>query len=168
MVCPSFLLKKPLGGYYVTNITDEWVPFTGIIEMTSLVDPSHFGGHHLVYLPKYLTQQDPFWDRSDAAIVEEFLGALMRIHPHLSPDDVLATRVGRAREVQAISTLHYSRKLKPPLETSIEGVSVVSSAQITSGTLNLNETVGLAEEYTRALIGRFETAGAARAPGARD
>jgi protoporphyrinogen oxidase len=34
IVCASLLLERPLADYYVTNITDDWVPFTGIIEMT--------------------------------------------------------------------------------------------------------------------------------------
>ena len=27
IICSSMLLKRPLNGYYVTNITDSWVPF---------------------------------------------------------------------------------------------------------------------------------------------
>jgi len=39
VICPSVILKKPVSKYYVTNITDDWPPFTGIIEMTALVNP---------------------------------------------------------------------------------------------------------------------------------
>ncbi len=28
IVCASVLLRKPLSPYYVTNITESWVPFT--------------------------------------------------------------------------------------------------------------------------------------------
>ena len=44
IICASLLLKQPLSPYYVTNITDSGVPFTGVIEMTTLVDPQEFGG----------------------------------------------------------------------------------------------------------------------------
>ncbi len=54
VVCPSVLLKQPISKYYVTNITDNWPPFTGIIEMTALVDPKKLANHTLIYLPKYL------------------------------------------------------------------------------------------------------------------
>ena len=40
IVCASLLLKKSLSPYYVTNITDGWVPFTAVIEMSALVDLS--------------------------------------------------------------------------------------------------------------------------------
>ena len=38
VICPTLLLKKAISPYYVTNITDTWPPFTGIIEMTALID----------------------------------------------------------------------------------------------------------------------------------
>ena len=50
IICASVLLRKPLAKYYVTNITDSWVPFTAVIEMSALVDPKHFAGNSLVYL----------------------------------------------------------------------------------------------------------------------
>lgn len=152
VVCVSLLLKQQLAGFYVTNITEEWVPFTGVIEMTALVDPESFGGGHLVYLPKYLTQQDPTWRRSDEDIIEECVTALEKMYPSFSRDLILESRIARAREVQAIATLRYSDTLLPPLETSIEGIFVVNSAQIAAGTLNLNETIGLTERQIEALL----------------
>jgi protoporphyrinogen oxidase len=151
VVCPSLLLRRPLAGYYVTNITDAWVPFTGVIEMTALVDPATFGGHALVYLPRYLSQNDPTWQRSDASLVSESVEVLGRMYPGFRADDVVASRVARAREVQAISTLNYSRDLLPPLVTSAEHVYVINSAQIAYGTLNVNETLALAARQAVAL-----------------
>jgi len=53
--------------------------------------------------------------------------------------------------VLAISTLDYSATTLPPARTSLANVFVVNSAQIESGTLNLNETVGLANRQATAL-----------------
>jgi protoporphyrinogen oxidase len=145
IICASVLLKRPLADYYVTNITDAGVPFTAVIEMTALVDRSAFGGNALVYLPRYLTQEDPFWQRTDQEIEAEFLAALARMYPHFRREDVLAFRVSRVREVLAIATLDYTARCLPPVRTSLPGVYLVNSAQIASGTLNLNETIGLAE-----------------------
>ena len=146
ITCASLLLRRPLAGYYVTNITESWVPFTAVIEMTALVDPSAFGGNSLVYLPRYLTQDDPFWQRSDAEVKEEFLAALERMYPHFRREDVLAFEVSRVREVLAVSTLQYSAQRLPPVRTSLEHIFIVNSAQIANGTLNLNETIGLADQ----------------------
>jgi protoporphyrinogen oxidase len=152
IACASVLLAKPLADYYVTNITEPWVPFTAVIEMTALVDRARFGGRALVYLPRYLTQADGFWQRTDAEIREEFLTALARMYPAFRREDVLAFSVARVREVLAVSTLHYSERCLPPVTTSLPGVYLVNSAQIANGTLNLNETVALANAKAAELL----------------
>jgi protoporphyrinogen oxidase len=144
IVCVSLLLKKPLSGFYVTNITDSWVPFTAVIEMSAVVDRQQFGGNALVFLPKYVDPADPFFSLSDGEIQEEFLEALEWMYPAFSRDDVLAFRISRVRYVFPIATLNYSDRL-PPTVTSVPGLYTVNSAHIVNGTLNVNETVQLAE-----------------------
>jgi hypothetical protein len=51
----------------------------------------------------------------------------------------------------AVTTLNYSEEGMPPLRTSLPNVFVVNSAQIANGTLNVNETVGLANASARKL-----------------
>lgn len=143
IVCASLLLKQPLSPYYVTNITDP-APFTGIIDMTALVDPSQFGGRGLVYLPKYVTASDTVVQQSDEEIRTDFIVALQRLLPNFSAADVLEFRVSRVNHVFALSTLGYSQRV-PPIRTTVPGLYVVNSAQIVNGTLNVNETVKLAE-----------------------
>ena len=144
ITCASLLLRRPLASYYITNITEGWVPFTAVIEMTALVDAGRFGGNALVYLPRYLAQDDPFWSRSDAEVRELFLSALERMYPAFQREDVLAFEVSRVREMLALTTLDYSAQARPTMRTSLPNVFVANSAQIVNGTLNVNETVGLA------------------------
>ena len=151
IVCASLLLKKSLDRFYVTNITDDWVPFTAVIEMSALVDPVEFGGNHLVYLPKYVNPDDSLFDEPDHSIRERFVSALERMYPHFTRDDVLAFRVSRVRQVFAVSTLNYSQSV-PPVTTSVPGVYLVNSSQIANGTLNVNETLQLAEHSLPALL----------------
>ena len=152
IVSLAILLRRPLAGYYVTNITDAGFPFTGVIEMTALVDPSTFGGRTLVYLPRYLTQEDPTWRATDAEVTDRFLAGLMRMYPELTASDVVASEVSRVREVLAVSTLDYTARCLPPLRTSVPGLWIVNSAQIANGTLNLNETVSLANMQADRLL----------------
>ncbi len=154
IVCASLVLRRPLEGYYLTYIADE-VPFTTVIEMSSFVDPRHFGGHTLVYLPKYLAPDDPFFDADDDEVRARFLPALFRLYPYLVEDDVLAFRVSRVRNVFAISTLGHSERV-PPLHTSQPGIHLCGSAQIVNGTLNVDEAVALAERCARRLSAGVE------------
>lgn len=146
IVCASLLCRRPLSGYYITNIADAWPPFTAVIEMTALVDRARFAGRSLIYLPRYLGRDDPFWQRTDAEVEAEFLPALLRMHPGLRRDDITAFQVARARQVLALSTLNYSTEAMPPVATSRPGIFVANSAQIPGGTLNVNETLGVVEQ----------------------
>ena len=157
VVCPSWLLSRPLSGFYVTNITDRTVPFTGVIETTALVDRATFGGNTLVYLPRYLTQDDEMWNAPDEQVARAFFDVLCRMVPGLTPANIVASRVARARDVLAVSTRRYSSDVMPPLETSMPRVFVANSSQIAHGTLNVNETVSLADRQANALHGRFTT-----------
>jgi protoporphyrinogen oxidase len=152
IVCASLLLRRPLSEFYVTNITDAWVPFTAVIGMSNVVAARHLGGHALVYLPKYLAADDPAFARSDADVEEEFLAALERMYPAFRRADVLAFRLSRVRHVLPIPTLHYSAGL-PPMRTALPGVYLVNSAHIVNGTLNVDETVALAERALATLCG---------------
>ncbi|HEY0428747.1 MAG TPA: NAD(P)/FAD-dependent oxidoreductase [Pyrinomonadaceae bacterium] len=145
IVCASVLSRKSLSNFYVTNITDE-TPFTGIIEMSALVDKAEFGGNALVYLPKYVAPDDELFEKTDAEIEEIFLSALEKMYPHFSRKDALAFKISRVRQVFPLPVLNYSENL-PQMKTSLENVFVVNSAQITNGTLNVNETVQLAENF---------------------
>lgn len=144
IVCASVLLKKPLANFYVTNITDAGLPFTAVIQMTALVDRAQFAGKTLVYLPKYIASDDPFFSLSEEEIEAQFLSGLEKMYPHFQRSDVIGFRVARARHVFALSTLNYSQHL-PAMQTSLPGIHVVNSAHIVNGTLNVNETVQLAE-----------------------
>jgi protoporphyrinogen oxidase len=153
IVCASLLLDEPLGPYYVTNLTDEWVPFSAVIEMSALVDRKHFGGRALVYLPKYVAPDDPLFDRDDESIRAEFFAALERMYPNFRRDAVRAFAVSRVRDVFPVATLGYSQSL-PPIATATPGLFVVNAAHIVNGTLNANETVTLAERALAEMAAR--------------
>ncbi len=53
----------------------------------------------------------------------------------------------------AVSTLDYTAERLPALATSLPDVSIVNSAQIANGTLNVNETIGLANAQAAELPG---------------
>lgn len=113
----------------------------------ALVDPKEFAGKTLVYLPKYLTPEDPAFALSDREVGEIFIQALEQMYSHFHRSDLLSFQVSRVKYVLAISTLNYSQCL-PPMQTSIPGVQIVNSSHILNGTLNVNETVQLAENCT--------------------
>src|SRR5215204_103075 len=145
IVCAALLLEQSLADYYITNIADSAVPFTAVIEMTAIVDRSRFGGNALVYLPKYLAQEESFWEKTDSEIEEMFLRGLEGMYPRFQRRHVKAFQISRVREMLAVTTLNYSTTLLPATRTSVEGVFIINSAQIAAATLNVNETLALAQ-----------------------
>lgn len=149
VICASVILRRPLSPYYLTYLMDD-LPFTAVVEMTALIPPAWIGGRSLVYLPRYVASDDPWFERSDTEIEAEFLAGLARVHP-IGPDDVIAVRVARAREVFPLPVLRYSETV-PAIETGVIGVYLLSSAQIVNGTLNANETIAQAERSIARLL----------------
>jgi protoporphyrinogen oxidase len=145
VICVLLLLKRSLSPYYVINLLDKSLPFTGIIESTNILSPESFGGRHLIYLPKYTTQADPLAKVSDGQIIDRFIDHLKKIFPHLKDEDILHSRLVRENYVQPI---------RPPLpaghplgfRTPLPGVFLANSSLIKNTTLNNNAALQIAKE----------------------
>jgi protoporphyrinogen oxidase len=159
IVCASLLLKNPLSPYYITNITDSGIPYTAVIEMSSLVDRSEFGGRSLVYLPKYVDPNSPFFELTDEQVRAEFEVGLTKMYSRFRRSDILCFRVSRVKYLLPVPTINYSANL-PRCATSVPGLYILNTTQVVNGTLNVNETVRLAEFAAR----EFAQSGPARIP----
>jgi protoporphyrinogen oxidase len=144
VICTTILLKKKLSDFYVTNITDTNTPFTGVIEMTALINPKEINGLHLIYLPKYVNSDDVLLDTPEKELSKSFLNDFLKMYPLVSISDVSFCGVSKARNVFSLPTLNYSDNL-PGIKTSLSNYYIVNSAQIINGTLNVNETIQVAE-----------------------
>jgi protoporphyrinogen oxidase len=151
IVCASVVLDRPLAGRYLTYLTDPDLPFTAVVEMSALTGTERFGGRTLVYLPRYATQADLFWGLDDAEVERRFLDGLRRVHPDLRASEVRAVRIARVRNVMAVPTVGYP-DVVPPVATNVEGFSIVNSAQIEDGTLNVDATLGVVERALPLLL----------------
>ena len=151
VVCASVLLRRPLSESYVTYIADENIPFTAVIEMSALVDPAQLNGRTLVYLPCYVASEDPIFMESDDSIEARFKNGLRSMYPWLAEEDIEAFRISRCRHVLPVTTLNYSENL-PPMATTVPGLTVANSAHIVNGTLNVNESLELADKVVEELL----------------
>lgn len=145
VICTSLLLDRPLAGYYVTNLLDPGIPFTGIIEMGSILPMEKLSGNYLVYLPRYLMSDDPSFEEPDTEIHSRAIQTLKKIYPGFQSEWVRAIRTARAKSVMALPTLDYSNR-RMPVATSIPGLYSLNSARIVEGTLNVNEVLRLVDE----------------------
>jgi hypothetical protein len=115
-----------------------------------------------VYLPRYVAPNSDWLGRSDDEIERDSIGGLVRLFPDLGESDISAVRVARARHVLPLPRVGQADS-RPAIATSVPSIYLVNSSQIVNGTLNLNETVRLAEEALPTLLnarseGRLEAA----------
>lgn len=127
IVCPLLVLDKPLSGTWTINIADRSIPFTGIIETTSYIDPALVGGHHLVYVPKYTAPGSKWFTASDAEITRAWLDGLARIVPGFSPSSIRYLQIHRERFVDPLHRIGAPGV--PGMET-IPGLCLATTAQI--------------------------------------
>lgn len=150
IVCVKMAISRSLGGAYLTYVRDHRVPFTAIIEMSSLVD---FGvdGRHLIYLPKYVASDSPDLKLDDSEIVTEFIQGLKLMFADFTDDMVIDYEVTRTPYVVSLSTLNYSENM-PPMVSSDKDLFAINSAQINNAALSVNETVTLAEQGAQCVL----------------
>jgi protoporphyrinogen oxidase len=123
------VLRRSLSPYYTLNVTDENIPFTGVIETTNLIDPKFVGGYHLVYLPKYVTSSSAYAHMDDTSLLREFLGHLRKMFPDLHDNEIAAWRIGRERFVEPLHPVGKTDAI-PPIISSVTGLYLANSAQI--------------------------------------
>ena len=151
VICVFLILKHQLSPYYVINLLDKDLPFTGIIEATNVVYPEELGGKHLVYLPKYVPPGDPLKKLNDEEIIEYFVGKLKKVYPDLNDDSILHKKVFRSEYVQPLQELNYLDR-KTGIRTPVTGVYLANTSMIYNSTLNNNAAISLAKNAVKIIL----------------
>lgn len=150
VVC-GVVLRKRISPFYILNISDHLIGLTGLIGTSNLVRDGTFGEYHLYYLPRYLTQDDPFWNWEQAAREQWFLDQLGRLAPELTRADIVSATVSSARYVQPVLDCDFSKKV-PAFSTGEPGVWLVNTSQCYQGPIHINLVVGHARRAVRAIF----------------
>ena len=146
VVCVVIVSRSPIVPYYVVNIADDEIPFTGMIGMSTVVDPKHTGDRYLTYLPKYVLSTDEELRRSDDEIKEAFIAGVRKMVPEFDMNSIDSVHVNRAFKVQPLQVIDYS-KIVPQMTTNHPGLFVLNTSQFVNATLNNNEVVGAVNRF---------------------
>lgn len=161
ITCVLLVLRRRLIPYYTLNITDSRIPFTGVIETTNLIDPKYSGGHHLVYLPKYVSAGSAFAQMGEEEITRRFIGYLQQMFPDLTDQDIAAVRVGRERFVEPLHPVGQTDDT-PPVVGEIPGLFLANAAQIYPQLTNGESVVAHAGMAAEAIIASLRHKGITR------
>ncbi len=156
IICPLLVLDRPLSGYWTLNITDDRIPFTGIIETTSYIDPQYVGGHHLVYLPKYTAPESPLQKMNDDEIKELWLKHLEAMFPEFDRRWVRYFLVHRERFVEPLHMLNGTN-LIPETRTPTPNLYLATNAQIYPALTNGESITRKAQEIADLLMAEHDS-----------
>jgi protoporphyrinogen oxidase len=155
IICPILVLDRPLTGYWTLNLTDDNIPFTGVIETTSYIDPQFVGGHHLVYLPKYITPNSPLQKMTDEEIKVIWLNQLEAMFPQFDRKWIRYFTVQRARYVEPLHPLNGTH-LIPSLDAPINNLYLATNAQIYPTLTNGESISRKAREIADLIISKIQ------------
>ncbi len=144
-------LDRPLSPMYWMNIADRQLPFVGVIEQTNLVDPSLYGGKHVVYLTNYPSRENAIYSMTPEELAEEYVGHLGRINPKFDRSWIQGYHHHKVDAAQPIIGVNYSRRI-PELRTPIPGLYLANTTQIYPEDRGTNYSVRLGQEVARAVL----------------
>jgi len=150
-VCVVLKLEHGLSDVYWLNISDNSVPFVGLVEHTNIQRPEEYGGAHLVYLTRYCACDDEYYQMDDDALVGAYLPHLRRIFPHFKMEWLKEAYVWRERHAQPVIVRRYS-DLKPPFATPAEGLWLCSMAQVYPEDRGMNYAVDYGQRVAREIL----------------
>jgi protoporphyrinogen oxidase len=127
--CLFLRLRESVTPFFWVNANDPRVPFAGMIEYTNLNPLPELGGDRILYVPQYLSPDDPRYSQSDEEVLRRYCDALALVHPGFDPSWVKFHAVFRDRFAQPICLPDY-RETTPRLETPVENVFLTDSSQL--------------------------------------
>ncbi|MBI4321281.1 MAG: NAD(P)/FAD-dependent oxidoreductase [Chloroflexi bacterium] len=147
-VCVVLELSRPLSHIYWLNISDESIPFVGLIEHTNFIPPEKYGGRHIAYLSNYVPSSDPLASLSDEALLDLYLPPLTKVNPEFKRGWITRVRVQRDPAGQPVVTTSYAENI-PEHRTPISGLYLANTTQIYPEDRGMNYSVRLGERISR-------------------
>lgn len=112
-VCSVVSMEESLTDTYWLNIADE-APFGALIEHTNYVDESHYGGEHLIYVPKYVqSTAEDVWQMDDEAVESLWLEGIEDLFPDFDRESVNWIRTARNPKTAPVYERGYLKMVIP-------------------------------------------------------
>ncbi|MFC6230987.1 NAD(P)/FAD-dependent oxidoreductase [Paenibacillus allorhizosphaerae] len=140
-------INKKLSDIYWLNISDNQIPFGGLIEHTNFISSENYSGKTLLYFSKYLSVNDKLLTMKNEDIAIEYVKHLKKIYPDFKEEMIEDFVVSRDRYAQPIWPMKYS-KIKPSYKTPIEGLFLANTSQIYPNDRGMNFSVKLGKQVS--------------------
>jgi len=146
--CLFLRLRHSLTPYFWVNANDPRVPFAGMIEYTNLNPLPELGGDHILYVPQYLSADDPRYAQSDEEVLRKYCDALALVQPGFDRSWVKFHAVFRDRFAQPICLTDY-RQTTPDIETPVANLLLTDSSQLHPHDRTISGSMSLGRQAAR-------------------
>ena len=140
--CLFLRLARPVTPFFWVNANDPRVPFAGMIEYTNLNPLPELEGDTILYVPQYLSADDPRYAQSDEEVLRRYTDALALIHPGFDRSWVKFSAVFRDRFAQPICLTDY-RASTPSVQTPVPNLFLTDSCQLHPHDRTISGSFGL-------------------------
>lgn len=150
-VCVILELKHSIQSHYWLNICETGADVLVMVEHTNLIDKSHYGNRHVVYLANYIHRSKKRFQMSESEIIKEYSSFIKTINPAFNKSWIIKARVARVPRTQTI--FHTgARKTRPPHRLPIRGLYMANIDQMYPHDRNLNLGVMLGKRVSKMII----------------
>jgi protoporphyrinogen oxidase len=146
--CLFLRLTEQVTPFFWVNTHDPRVPFAGMIEYTNLNPIPELGGDHVLYVPQYLSADDPRYAQSDEDVLRAYTDALALINPAFDRRWIKFSAVFRDRFAQPICLTDY-RATTPGFATPAANLFLTDSCQLHPHDRSISGAFGLGLEAAR-------------------
>lgn len=148
-------LNRRLSDTYWVNITDPQCPFVGVIEQTNLLDETHYGGHHLAYISRYMDVADPMYRMSGQELFDTYFSWLRKVFPEFDRSWVDELMLWREPHSQAVVSTGYGERI-PEIRTPVAGLLLSTMAQIFPEDRQMSNGVKFAKKAADMVLGEIQ------------
>lgn len=146
--CLFLRLTERVTPFFWVNTNDRRVPFAGMIEYTNLNPLPELGGDRILYVPQYLSADDPRYAQGDEEVLRSYTDALALINPAFDRRWVKFSAVFRDRFAQPICLTDY-RTATPSIQTPVANLFLTDSSQLHPHDRTISGSFGLGLEAAR-------------------
>jgi protoporphyrinogen oxidase len=152
--CLFLRLKERVTPFFWVNANDRRVPFAGMIEYTNLNPLPELGGDKILYVPQYLSAEDPRYGQTDEQVFRSYTDALALVNPAFDRSWVRFYHVFRDRFAQPICLTDYLTTT-PAISTPVPNLFLTDSCQLHPHDRTISGSFGLGKEAARLAAAAF-------------
>ena len=144
-------LDRPLTTKYWLNIADRTLPFVGVIEHTNMIDPTLYGGNHIVYLTNYTPRDSALYSKSGDELLDEFVPQLRKLNPSFDRSWVREFFHHKVDGAQPVIGVNYGQQI-PDHRTPIRNLYLANTTQIYPEDRGTNYSVRMGRQVAQMVI----------------